>query len=350
MDNGRTTIKSRKDNKIKGFANSLNNTGKTCREIKADEPYISIVIPVYNEEESLDFLYDKLSNVLESIGRTYEVILVDDGSRDKSFIKLSEIHRLNPNFKIIKFRRNFGQTQAMRAGFEYSSGEIVITLDADLQNDPGDIPAILAKMEEGYDIVSGWRKNRKDKAISRKLPSKIANNMISKLFNVHLHDYGCTLKAYRKDVLTNIELYGEMHRYIPAVASWMGINVAEIPVNHHPRKYGKAKYGITRTIRVILDMITIKFLLTYSKKPMQMFGLVGGITSLIGAGLVIWMLVERVFFAQPLSTRPLFILAIFIFLVGFQLITMGLLGEIMMRTYHEGTGKPTYVIKEILDE
>ena len=253
---------------------------------------------------------------MEKIGKPYEVILVDDGSRDNSFKKLSEIHLKNPNFKIIKFRRNFGQTQAMRAGFEYSSGEIVITLDADLQNDPEDIPSVLAKMEEGYDIVSGWRKNRKDKALSRKLPSRIANRMISKLFNVHLHDYGCTLKAYRKDVLANIELYGEMHRYIPAVSSWMGVNVAEIPVSHHPRKYGKAKYGISRTIRVILDMITIKFLLTYSKKPMQMFGLAGGFISVIGAGLVIWMLVERLFFAQPLSTRPLFIMAIFIFLVG----------------------------------
>ncbi|OQA21772.1 MAG: Undecaprenyl-phosphate 4-deoxy-4-formamido-L-arabinose transferase [Actinobacteria bacterium ADurb.Bin346] len=336
--------------KTGGFANSINNTLKKCSGDDKVQPYISIVVPVYNEEESLELLYDKLSKVMEKIGKPYEVILVDDGSRDNSFKKLSEIHLKNPNFKIIKFRRNFGQTQAMRAGFEYSSGEIVITLDADLQNDPEDIPSVLAKMEEGYDIVSGWRKNRKDKALSRKLPSRIANRMISKLFNVHLHDYGCTLKAYRKDVLANIELYGEMHRYIPAVSSWMGVNVAEIPVSHHPRKYGKAKYGISRTIRVILDMITIKFLLTYSKKPMQMFGLAGGFISFIGAGLVIWMLVERLFFAQPLSTRPLFIMAIFIFLVGFQLITMGLLGEIMMRTYHEGTGKPTYVIKEILDE
>jgi len=237
----------------------------------------------------------------------------------------------------------------MRAGFDYAQGSIVITMDADLQNDPLDIPSMLRKMDEDYDIVSGWRKNRRDKMLSRRMPSVVANRIISGLFNVRLHDYGCTLKAYRKDILDNIELYGEMHRYIPAVASWMGIKVAEIPVNHHPRKFGKAKYGISRTMRVILDLITIKFLLTYSKKPMQIFGLLGFISALTGFVITTWLIVERVFFDKALSTRPLFILAIFIFLVGIQLITMGLLGEIMMRTYHEGTGKPTYVVKNILD-
>jgi glycosyltransferase involved in cell wall biosynthesis len=237
----------------------------------------------------------------------------------------------------------------MSAGFNHSKGNIVITMDADLQNDPSDIPKILKKMNEGYDIVSGWRKERKDKMVSRRLPSRIANRMISNLFNIRLHDYGCTLKAYRKDILDNIELYGEMHRYIPAVASWMGIRVAEIPVKHHPRKHGKAKYGISRTVRVILDLITIKFLLTYSKKPMQIFGLLGFIAAIVGFILTTWLIVERVFFNIGLTDRPLFILSIFIFLAGIQFITMGLLGEIMMRTYHEGTGKPTYVIKEILD-
>lgn len=316
----------------------------------SDPPDISIVIPVYNEEESLDYLYDNLMAVLENMDGSYEVILIDDGSRDKSYEKMKSIHAKNPNFKIIRFRRNFGQTAAMRAGFEYSHGAIIITLDSDLQNDPEDIPNMLAKMQEGYDIVSGWRKNRKDKLFSRRMPSVIANRLISRLFGVRLHDYGCTLKAYRKEVLENVELYGEMHRYIPAVASWMGISVAEIEVNHHPRKFGKAKYGISRTIRVILDLITIKFLLTYSKKPMQIFGLTGVIATVIGTGVTIWLIVERLFFEQPLATRPLFTLSISVIFVGIQLITMGLLGEIIMRTYHESTGKQTYIIKEILDK
>ncbi len=316
----------------------------------SDPPDISIVIPVYNEEESLDYLYDNLMAVLENMDGSYEVILIDDGSRDKSYEKMKSIHAKNPNFKIIRFRRNFGQTAAMRAGFEYSHGAIIITLDSDLQNDPEDIPNMLAKMQEGYDIVSGWRKNRKDKLFSRRMPSVIANRLISRLFGVSLHDYGCTLKAYRKEVLENVELYGEMHRYIPAVASWMGISVAEIEVNHHPRKFGKAKYGISRTIRVILDLITIKFLLTYSKKPMQIFGLTGVIATVIGTGVTIWLIVERLFFEQPLATRPLFTLSISVIFVGIQLITMGLLGEIIMRTYHESTGKQTYIIKEILDK
>lgn len=320
------------------------------RENHSDPPDISIVIPVYNEEESLDYLYDNLMAVLENMDGSYEVILIDDGSRDKSYEKMKSIHAKNPNFKIIRFRRNFGQTAAMRAGFEYSHGAIIITLDSDLQNDPGDIPNMLAKMQEGYDIVSGWRKNRKDKLFSRRMPSVIANRLISRLFGVSLHDYGCTLKAYRKEVLENVELYGEMHRYIPAVASWMGISVAEIEVNHHPRKFGKAKYGISRTFRVILDLITIKFLLTYSKKPMQIFGLTGVIATVIGTGVTIWLIVERLFFEQPLATRPLFTLSISVIFVGIQLITMGLLGEIIMRTYHESTGKQTYIIKEILDK
>jgi len=311
---------------------------------------ISIVIPVYNEEENIPHLAESLQPVLEKLGKKYEVLLIDDGSKDKSYEKMADIHEKNKNFKIIRFRRNYGQTQAMRAGFDNAAGDIIVTLDADLQNDPSDIPAILKKMEQGYDIVSGWRKNRQDRLFSRRMPSVIANRLISRLFNVHIHDYGCTLKAYKRDILDNIELYGEMHRYIPAVASWMGVEIAEIPVNHHPRKFGKAKYGISRTVRVILDIITIKFLLTYSKKPMQIFGLIGVAASLIGLGLTIWLIVERLFFDMSLANRPLFILSIFIFLGGIQFVTMGLLGEIMMRTYHEGTGKPTYMIRNFLKD
>jgi glycosyltransferase involved in cell wall biosynthesis len=326
-----------------------NKETKTADSLSDSKIEISIVIPVYNEEDNVWLLYDNLRPVLLKLGRSYEVILIDDGSKDDTYNKLLQLHEKDNHFKIIKFRRNFGQTPAMRAGFDFASGSIIITLDADLQNDPEDIPKILEKMEEGYDIVSGWRKNRKDNAL-RRFPSIVANKIISVLFGVRLHDYGCTLKAYRKEVLDNIELYGEMHRYIPAIASWMGIKVAEIPVNHRARKFGKAKYGISRTMRVILDIITIKFLLTYSKKPMQIFGLLGVFTSLVGFIATIYLIVERLFFNQPLSSRPLFILSIFMIFIGIQLITMGLLGEIMMRTYHEGTGKSTYVIREIVDK
>ena len=311
---------------------------------------LSVVIPIYNEEENIDLLYKSLGAVLSKLNSSYEVILIDDGSTDSTYEKLKEINKKNKNVKIIKFRKNFGQTPATRAGFDYCKGNIIITLDADLQNDPNDIPKILKKMEEGYDIVSGWRKNRKDKIISRKIPSRAANKLISLLFGVRLHDYGCTLKAYKKEVIQNIELYGEMHRYIPALASWMGIKVAEVPVKHHSRKFGRAKYGISRTVRVVVDIITIKFLLTYSKKPMQIFGLLGIFTSIVGSGLTLYLIIGRVFFDQSLADRPLFILSIFMIFIGIQLITMGLLGEIMMRTYHEGTDKPTYVIKEIIDK
>jgi len=326
-----------------------NQETKTANSLSGSKIEISVVIPVYNEEDNIWPLYNNLEPVLLKLGRNYEVLLVDDGSKDDTYGKLSQLHEKNNKFKIIKFRRNFGQTPAMRAGFDFASGDIIITLDADLQNDPRDIPKILEKMDEGYDIVSGWRKNRKDNFL-RRFPSTIANKIISVLFRVTLHDYGCTLKAYRKEVLDNVELYGEMHRYIPAIASWMGVKVAEIPVNHLARKFGKAKYGISRTIRVILDIITIKFLLTYSKKPMQIFGLVGVFTSLVGFIATAYLIVERLFFNQPLSSRPLFILSIFMIFIGIQLITMGLLGEIMMRTYHEGTDKPTYVIREIVDK
>lgn len=327
----------------------INKETQAANNLTGSKIEISIVIPVYNEEDNVWPLYNNLEPVLSKLGRNYEVILVDDGSKDDTYNKLQQLHEKNNHFKIIKFRRNFGQTPAMRAGFDFASGDIIITLDADLQNDPEDIPEILKKMDEGYDIVSGWRKNRKDK-VSRRFPSAVANKIISLLFGVRLHDYGCTLKAYRKEVLENIELYGEMHRYIPAIASWMGVKVAEVPVNHRARKFGKAKYGISRTTRVILDIITIKFLLTYSKKPMQIFGLVGVFTSLAGFIATVYLIVERLFFNQPLSSRPLFILSIFMIFIGIQLITMGLLGEIMMRTYHEGTGKSTYVIKEIIDK
>ncbi len=326
-------------------------TGK--KNVKTGKPKknridLSIVIPVYNEKESVEHLYRDLNGALSKLKLRYEVILIDDGSTDGTYDELKKIHNKNSSYMIIRFRRNFGQTSAMSAGFDHSSGDIIITLDADLQNDPGDIPAILAKMDEGYDIVSGWRKDRKDKAVSRRFPSIVANKIISKLTGVNLHDYGCTLKAYRKEVIDNIDLYGEMHRYIPAIASRIGVKVTEIPVMHHSRKFGKSKYGISRTIRVILDIITIKFLLSYSQRPIQIFGLLGLLSGSAGFIITVYLIIMRIFFNVGLADRLLFILSIFMIFIGIQLITMGLLAEMNMRVYHEAQNKPTYVIKDMI--
>lgn len=330
--------------------NNKNKMIKAESTSRIEDPvYLSVVIPVYNEKQNIAYLYENLNNILPGIDKKYEVIFIDDGSTDGSYNELIKVHNLNNNYKIIRFRKNFGQTPAMSAGFDYANGEIIITLDADLQNDPKDIPALLKKINEGYDIVSGWRINRQDKAISRKLPSKIANWLISRLTGVNIHDYGCTLKAYRSDVVKNVELYGEMHRYIPAVASWMGISVAEVPVHHHSRKFGKSKYGISRTVRVILDIITIKYFLSYSQKPIQIFGLLGLATGTVGFIITAYLIIMRVFFNVGLSNRPLFTLSIFMIFIGVQLITMGILAELIMRTYHEASGKPTYAIKDIMD-
>jgi len=309
---------------------------------------LSIVIPIYNEKESIGGLYEKLDGALSRINLKYEVMLIDDGSTDGTFNELLKIHRKNRLYKIIRFRKNFGQTSAISAGFSYAEGEVVVTLDADLQNDPQDIPVLLEKLNEGYDIVSGWRKNRKDKAVTRRFPSIIANKIISKLTGVHLHDYGCTLKAYKKEVVKNINLYGEMHRYIPAIASWMGVKVAEVPVMHHSRRHGKSKYGVSRTIKVILDIITLKFLLSYSQSPIQMFGLLGLFSGMIGFIMTAYLIIMRLFFNQPLADRPLFILSIFMIFIGVQLITIGLLAEVLIRVYHKVQNRSTYVIKDII--
>ena len=317
-------------------------------EIDKSDIDLSIVIPIYNERESIEKLYKKLNEALLGINLKYEVLLVDDGSIDGTFDELLKVHNKNKLFKIIRFRRNFGQTPAISAGFNYAGGKVVITLDADLQNDPEDIPVLLDKLNEGYDIVSGWRKNRKDKAVTRRFPSIIANKIISKLTGVYLHDYGCTLKAYRKEVIKNIELYGEMHRYIPAIASWMGVRVAEVPVRHYSREYGKSKYGISRTIRVILDIITLKFLLSYSQSPIQAFGLIGLFSAIAGFIVTAYLIIMRIFFNEPLSERPLFILSIFMIFVGIQLITMGLLAEVLIRVYNKVRNRPVYAIREII--
>lgn len=308
---------------------------------------ISIVSPVFNEEENIEELYKELLSSLEKTGKTFEIIFIDDGSTDSTFERLKRLREKDERVKIIRFRRNFGQTAALSAGFDYGKGETIITIDADLQNDPADIELLLKKIEEGYDLVSGWRWKRKDKFLTRVLPSKIANFLISLITGVKLHDYGCTLKAYRKEIVKNIRLYGEMHRFVPAVASLLGIKVAEVQVNHRKRKAGKSKYGIGRTIRVILDLITVKFLISYSTRPLQIFGLIGILTGgtgfLIGLYLTYLKLIER----QAIGNRPLLLLSVLLIFLGAQFISLGLLAEMLSRTYHEAVEKKIYAVKEL---
>lgn len=309
---------------------------------------LSIVVPVYNEEESIKLLCHQIKGVLDNLEESSEIVIVDDGSTDNTYSILKEIKKDIKELKIIKLRANFGQTAALSAGFDNAAGSIIITLDADLQNDPKDIPKLLEKMREGYDVVSGWRKNRKDTWLTRKLPSYLANKLISWITGVHLHDYGCTLKAYRKEVLTDIELYGQMHRFIPALAKWVGGKIGEVPVSHYPRRFGKSKYGISRTIRVILDLITIKFLLSYSSSPIQIFGLIGLFSGGVGFLWTGWLVTQRMFFDMPLGGRPALLLSVMLMFLGVQFISMGLIGELLIRTYHESQKKPIYAIKEIL--
>jgi glycosyltransferase involved in cell wall biosynthesis len=310
---------------------------------------VSIVIPIFNEEENISALYEKITQALFSSGLDYELILVDDGSSDRSFLLLRDLAMNDTRVKVVRFRRNFGQTAAMAAGFDAALGRVVVPMDGDLQNDPEDIKRLLMKIEEGYDVVSGWRKDRQDTFINRKLPSMLANGLISRLTGVHLHDYGCTLKAYRREVLEGINLYGEMHRFVPALASQVGARVTEIPVKHHPRIYGKSKYGISRTMRVVLDLMTVKFLLHYSTKPIQLFGKWGVYTLFAGflsGSATVYM---KLFEHMSMNRNPLWILTIFLIFMGVQFIVLGLLGELNARTYYEAQGKPIYVVREKLN-
>jgi glycosyltransferase involved in cell wall biosynthesis len=309
---------------------------------------LSVIIPVFNEYDNVEPLYAALKPVLQQMGRSYEIIFIDDGSKDGTYEILRKLNDSDCMCKVISFRRNFGQTAALAAGFAHAQGKYIVTLDGDLQNDPRDIPMILGKIEEGYDVVSGWRVRRKDKFLTRRLPSICANWLISRITGVSLHDYGCTLKAYRREVTQNIGLYGEMHRFIPAMASWMGVNVAEVPVNHHPRRHGTSKYGLSRTLRVVLDLITVKFLLSYATKPLQVFGTFGFLSAVAGSMIGAYLTVDKLILGHGLSNRPLLFLAILLILVGIQFISMGLLGEMMVRIYYEGQNKTTYVVKEIL--
>ena len=317
----------------------------------------SVVVPVYNEVENVKPLCEKLHGSLVKMGRSYEIVLIDDGSTDGTWDKLRENTRELPNFRLIRLRRNFGQTAAMSAGMHEAQGDIVITMDADLQNDPDDIPLLLERIDKGFDVVSGWRKDRKDEFARRKFPSMLANSLISRVTGVHLHDYGCTLKAYRREVLENVELYGDMHRFIPALASWAGCKVDEVVVRHHPRRFGKSKYGMSRIVKVALDLLTVSFLLRYSRSPIQIFGKMGLFVGVPGILLLIFMLVANIssnwfgtHFAAGLLKRPFWVMTSFMLVFfGIQFVCMGILAEIQIRTYHESQGKPIYVIKEIIE-
>lgn len=310
---------------------------------------LSLVIPVYNEEQNIPLLFDAVHRALDGLDRSWEVIFVDDGSQDGSLSALESLVEQDPQYvRVVVFRRNFGQTAAIAAGIDYSQGEIIVLLDADMQNDPADIPMLIAKLDEGYDLVSGWRKDRKDNRFTRTIPSNMANGLISWVTGVHLHDYGCTLKAYRRQSLEGFRLYGEMHRFIPVFAHSVGAKITELPVRHHPRKFGVAKYGLDRTVKVVLDLFTVKFLLDYSHKPMRLFGGTG--VSLIGISflLLAYLFIRKVFFFIPVLSSPFFQIGVMLLILGFQSILMGLIAELLARTYHESQSKPTYTVRTVL--
>ena len=319
----------------------------------ASPPYVgnlgielSVIAPIYNEEESVPHLIRQLHQALDPTGLRYEIILVDDGSRDRSFSVMKSLAAADPALVIIGLRRNFGQTAALQAGLDFSRGAKIVLMDADLQNDPDDIPAMLTKLDGGYDLVAGWRKDRKDAFINRRLPSMIANRIISLTTKVQLHDYGCTLKAMTRDVAKELRLYGEMHRFIPAIANWVGVRVVEMPVNHRARQFGSTKYGIGRTLRVILDLITVRFMQSYLVRPMQVFGLAGFASGAFGILICFWLAIEKVLFGEDIGSRPLLLLGVLLIVVGVQLVSLGLVADVLSRTYHESQRKPPYYVRE----
>ncbi len=321
---------------------------KSVKQIESDptRPEISVFLPVFNEEENIEPLNEKLTRSLEQLGRSFEVIYVDDGSTDGSLARLRLLAERDRRVRVIALRRNYGQTAAMSAGIDHARGDILIPMDADLQNDPEDIIRLLEKLDQGYDVVSGWRKDRKDKWLTRRIPSMMANRLISAISGVKLHDYGCSLKAYRRDALADVKLYGEMHRFIPVYANWAGARVAEIPVTHHARHAGTSKYGLSRTIKVIFDLITIKFMSSYLTKPLYLFGSAGLICLVISIITLMLALFLRFVHDIHLNRMPLATFAMIMFGMGIQFIFMGLLAEMIVRTYHESQNKPTYLIRE----
>ncbi len=312
-------------------------------------PELSIVIPIRNEAASLAALHRELTDTLSAWGRPYEIVLIDDGSTDESFAILKRIQADDRRVRVIRFRRNFGQTAAFAAGFAHARGRLIVTSDGDLQNDPRDIPAMIETLERGYDIVCGWRKARKDAFITRRIPSILANRLISRATGVRLHDYGCSLKVFRAEIVKEMKLYGEMHRFLPAIASEQGVSIAEIVVNHRARRHGESKYGISRTVRVVLDLLTVKFLLSYSTRPLQIFGLVGLMMGALGGIISGYLAYVRLTGQESIANRPLLLLGILLIFTGVQLVTLGLLAELQARTYHESQNKPVYFIREILE-
>lgn len=309
---------------------------------------VSIVVPIYNEVESLPQLVEAITSSVDATGLDYELICVDDGSKDGSTELLKQLTQTYPNLRAVLLRRNYGQTAAMAAGFNYATGHAIVTLDGDLQNDPADIPVVLDKLNEGYDLVSGWRKNRQDAALTRLLPSKIANWLIGRATGVKLHDYGCSLKAYRTELVADMNLYGELHRFLPALAFIEGARITEIPVRHHARKHGSSKYGLGRTFRVVLDLFTVFFMKKFLTRPMHVFGLWGIISTVLGVLLGLYLTILKLGFGQTIGDRPLLILAVVLVLTGVQLFCFGLLGELLMRTYHESQGRPIYRVREVV--
>ena len=309
---------------------------------------LTVVIPIRDEAASLEELHRELSGTLNAWGRSYEIIVVDDGSTDESFEILARLQAADPHVRVIRFRRNFGQTAAFAAGFEHARGRFIVTSDGDLQNDPHDIPAIVEQLEKGADVVCGWRKDRKDPFLSRRLPSMMANSLISLVTRVRLHDYGCSLKGFNADIVKGMRLYGEMHRFLPAMASEQTSRIVERVVNHRPRRHGRSKYGIGRTLRVVLDLLTVKFLVSYATRPLHVFGMLGGAMALLGFLISGWLAYWRLFGGMSLAKRPLLLLGIVLIFTGVQLVTVGLLAEMLARTYHESQNKPTYSIERIL--
>lgn len=312
-------------------------------------PDVSVVVPIYNEVESLPHLIEAIASTLNPTGLNYELICVDDGSKDGSAELLKELALTRPPLRAVILRRNYGQTAAMAAGFKHARGRTIVTLDGDLQNDPADIPMLIAKLDEGYDLVTGWRKNRQDAALTRLLPSKIANWLIRQITGVHVQDYGCSLKAYRAELIADMNLYGELHRFLPALAFIEGARITELPVRHHARRHGSSKYGLGRTFRVVLDLFTIYFMKKFLTRPMHVFGLLGIISTASGIGLGLYLTILKLGFGEDIGNRPLLILAVVLLLTGIQLFCFGLLGELLMRTYHESQGRPIYRVREVVE-
>jgi glycosyltransferase involved in cell wall biosynthesis len=309
-------------------------------------PALSIVIPVYNEEESLPAMHEALCAALDPLGKSWEALYIDDGSKDRSPEILRQLAASDPRVKVVQFRRNFGQTAAMAAGFEHARGDVVFPIDADLQNDPKDIPRMLARLEEGFDVVAGWREKRQDAFLTKTLPSRIANRLIGRVTGVKLHDYGCTLKACRRDVLNDVHLYGEMHRFLPAFAHLAGARITEMPVTHHPRRWGVSKYTLSKTFRVVLDLVTVRFLAAYATKPIYFFGRFSFTSFGLAVACMAWTLVNRFAFHIFVKDQPLFLVGIFFAIAGLNFLLFGLLAEMNMRTYYESQGKPTYFVRE----